>query len=77
MTTTLANILRTVSPTSLSRKQLKVKRAQLRRAGVTNLNGARRNSPYAVDTSTETRSDKRAQGGAIVVAVAALVSGAA
>jgi len=70
MTTTLADILRNVSTSNPTRKQLKVLRAKLRRMGVSNLNRARRNGPYRVDVSTETRSDKRAEGGAIVVAAA-------
>lgn len=70
MTTTLADILRSAAPSSPSRKQLKVMRAKLRRMGVTNLNHAKRNAPYAVDVTTDARSDKRAEGGAIVVAAA-------
>lgn len=76
MTATLADILRTLRPT-LSRKQLKVARAKLRRAGVSNLNHAKRNAPYKVDVTTDMRSDKRAEGGAIVVQVAAIVTGQA
>jgi hypothetical protein len=76
MSTTLANLIRSIHG-NLSRKELKVLRAKLRRAGVTNLNHARRNAPYAVDASTVEKSDARAEGGAIVVQVVAMVRDAA
>lgn len=68
---TLADIIRTIHG-NLSRKQLKVARAKLRRMGVTNLNQARRNGPYSVDVTTDLVSDRRAQGGNVVVGAAAV-----
>lgn len=73
---TLADIIRNLHG-DLSRKQLKIMRAKLRRMGVTNLNNARRNAPYAVDASTVEQSDLRAEGGAIVVAAAYIARNAA
>ena len=70
---TLADILRAYHG-NLSRKQLKVMRAKLRRAGVTNLNNATRNAPYHVNPSLDRRTDVRAEPGTIVAQVAWLVA---
>ena len=68
---TLADTLRAYHG-KLSRKELKVLRAKLRRAGVTNLNNAKRNAPYALNPSTDKRLDRRAASGTIVAQVAAM-----
>jgi len=75
-TATLADIIRAYHGANLSRNELKVLRAKLRRAGVTNLNHARRNSPYTVNPSIDARTDKRAVEGTIVAQVAATVKAA-
>lgn len=67
---TLADILRAYHGATLSRNELKVLRAKLRRAGVTNLNNARRNAPYHVDETVDVRTDTRAEEGTIVAQVA-------
>lgn len=69
---TLAAILRAYHGVKLSRNELKVLRAKLRRAGVTNLNHARHNSPYTVNPSLDSQTDYRAEDGTIVAQVAAL-----
>lgn len=68
-TMTLADIIRTVQG-NLTRQELKVQRAKLRRRGVTNLNRARRNAPYHVDPSSAERTDRRALEGIIVISAA-------
>lgn len=74
---TLADLLRQYATSNLSRKQLKVLRAKLRRAGVTNLNNARRNSPYTINPAIDAQTDWRAADGTIVAQVAAAVVGVA
>lgn len=71
-TMTLANIVRAYHG-NLSRNQLKVARARLRRAGVTNLNKARRNTPYHVAPAADLQTDERADDGTVVAQVAATV----
>lgn len=68
-TMTLADIIRAVRG-NLTRQELKVQRAKLRRRGVTNLNRARRNAPYHVDPTTERRTDHRADSGVVVISAA-------
>lgn len=71
MTTTLANIIRTYSNTgTMTRNQLKVARARLRRAGVTNLR-ADITGPYTVNPTSDNVTDARADMGTIVAQVAA------
>lgn len=71
-TMTLANLVRAYHG-ALSRNQLKVARARLRRAGVTNLNNARRNSPYHVAPALDAQVDPRADDGTIVAQVVSTV----
>lgn len=71
-TMTLADLLRTIAGSNLSRQDLKVQRARLRRRGLTNLQGSRRNSPYAVAPHLDVVSDRRAQPGVDIVADLAL-----
>lgn len=71
-TMTLATLVRAYHG-NLSRNQLKVARARLRRAGVTNLNRARRNSPYHVCPTLDARVDARAEDGTLVAQVASQV----
>lgn len=73
---TLADILRAYHSAHLTRNELKVLRARLRRMGVTNLNHARRNSPYHVNPSVDKRTDVRAAEGTVVAQVAAMVRAA-
>lgn len=68
-TMTLANLVRAYHG-ALTRNQLKVARARLRRAGVTNLNRARRNAPYHVNPTADVRTDRRAESGTLVAQVA-------
>lgn len=68
-TMTLADIIRAVHG-NLSRQELKVQRAKLRRRGVTNLNRARRNAPYHVDPVSVERTDHRADAGVVVISAA-------
>lgn len=68
-TMTLADILR-AQHGNLSRNQLKVARARMRRHGVTNLNNARRNPPYHVNPTIDRRTDRRAEIGTVVAQVA-------
>lgn len=75
-TATLADILRAYHGTNLSRNELKVLRAKLRRAGVTNLNNARRNSAYTVNPSLDVQTDYRAEEGTIVAQVCAMAKAA-
>ena len=70
MTTTLANIIRSYNTTDMTRNQLKVARARLRRAGVTNLNKDIK-GPYTVNPSSDNVTDARADIGTIVAQVAA------
>lgn len=72
-TATLADIIRAFHGTNLSRNELKVLRAKLRRAGVTNLNHARHNTAYTVNPSIDAATDFRAEIGTIVAQVAATV----
>ena len=69
---TLANLVRAYHGADLTRNQLKVARARLRRAGVTNLNRARRNAPYSVCPTVDLHTDPRAEEGTVVAQVAAL-----
>lgn len=71
-TATLASILRAYHSANLSRNELKVLRAKLRRAGVTNLNGARHNTAYTVNPTIDAATDYRAEIGTIVAQVAAM-----
>lgn len=75
-TMTLADILRTLAVRNLSRQELKVQRARLRRKGLTNLNHARRNAPYAVAPHLDVVSDRRAEPGVDIVADVALAMAA-
>lgn len=70
----LANIARTVISASLTRNQLKVVRARLRRANLTNVAGRARGE-YTVNTSLDTSTDCRCTvGGTILVqAIAEMV----
>lgn len=70
MTTTLANIIRSYNQSDMTRNQLKVARARLRRAGVTNL---RKDivGPYTVNPVSDNVTDARADMGTIVAQVAA------
>lgn len=70
-TMSLADLVRAYHG-SLSRNQLKVARARLRRAGVTNLNRARRNTRYYVAPVADARVDVRADDGTVVAQVAAM-----
>lgn len=70
MTTTLADIIRTYNQGDLTRNQLKVARARLRRAGVTNLRADIR-GPYTVNPTSDAITDARADMGTIVAQVAA------
>lgn len=69
-TATLADILRAYHSATLTRNQLKVLRAKLRRAGVTNLNGARHNTAYTVNPSIDVATDYRAEIGTVVAQIA-------
>lgn len=71
-TMTLADIVRAYHG-SLTRNQLKVARARLRRHGVTNLNNARRNTRYHVAPALDAQTDSRADDGTVVAQVAAMV----
>lgn len=71
MTMNLAEIARTLRP-SLTRKELKVVRAKMRRAGVAGLSKTVR-GPYTVNTSADVASDARAEQGTIVAQVAAMI----
>lgn len=71
-TACLADIIRAYHGTKISRKEMKVLRAKLRRAGVTNLNKDAR-GPYTVNPSLDLVTDVRAADGTIVAQVAALV----
>lgn len=70
MTTTLADIIRTYRQTDMTRNQLKVARARLRRAGVTNLRQDI-TGPYTVNPTSDAITDARADMGTIVAQVAA------
>lgn len=63
---TLANIARTVIASNLTRNELKVIRARLRRAGLTNLTKSH-TGPYTVNTSLDVATDARAVQGTILV----------
>lgn len=67
---TLADIARTVIASNLTRNQLKVVRARLRRANLTNLSG-RANGPYTVHTALDVPTDVRADAGTVIVAAVA------
>lgn len=70
-TLTIAAIIRNLTNANLTRNELKVHRARLRRMGVTNLNKARRNAPYKIIATSDERSDKRADAGVVVVGAVA------
>lgn len=71
MTTTLADIIRSYNTTAdMTRNQLKVARARLRRAGVTNLNKDIK-GPYTINPVADTVTDARADLGTIVAQVIA------
>lgn len=71
MTTTLADIIRSYNTTAdMTRNQLKVARARLRRAGVTNLNKDIK-GPYTVNPASDCVTDARADLGTIVAQVIA------
>lgn len=72
---TLAQMLRTFKPLA-TRQELKVARAALRRAGVTNLNRSRRNAPYRVAPGAGRVTDARALAGCVVASLAAQAVGA-
>lgn len=69
----LANIARAINP-SLTRNQLKVVRARLRRANLTNV-GGNASGEYTVNTSLDVATDCRcAVGGTVIVqAIAEIV----
>lgn len=71
MSHNLATILRTVANRPLSRNELKVARAKLRRMGVTCLN-KERTGAYTVDTSQDFSTDARAEIGTLIASAAAL-----
>lgn len=73
---TLADLIRTAAQSNLTRNQLKVLRAKLRRAGVTNLNKDAR-GPYTINPDVEGHTDVRAEYGIIVAQTATLVTTAA
>lgn len=70
MTTTLADIIRSYNTTDMTRNQLKVARARLRRAGVTNLRKDIK-GPYTVNPVSDCVTDARADIGTIVAQIAA------
>lgn len=72
-TMSLANLVRAYHGANLTRNQLKVARARLRRAGVTNLNRARRNTRYHVAPTLDVQTDARADEGTVVAQVVAMV----
>lgn len=67
---TLADILRTAAASNLSRNQLKVARAKLRRMGLTNRNPAEK-GPYAVDVHSD-NATSRNDAGTIIASAAVL-----
>lgn len=69
---TLADLIRTAAQKNLTRNQLKVLRAKLRRAGVTCLNKDAR-GPYTINPDLEAPTDVRAEYGLIVAQTANLV----
>lgn len=71
---TLAEIFRAANP-NVTRKQLKVMRAKLRRAGLTYLDKATR-APYEIDSQSDART-KRTATQAIVTQAAAIIARAA
>lgn len=68
---TLADILRTVANRTMTRNELKVARARLRRMGVTNLTNEA-SGPYTVNTSLDTATDARAEAGTLIASAAVL-----
>lgn len=70
-TMTLANLIRAYHG-ALTRNQLKVARARLRRHGATNLNNARRNAPYHVAPAVDHAVDARAEEGTVLAQVVAM-----
>lgn len=70
----LADILRSFYPRA-TRKELKVLRAKLRRAGVTRLHKDFR-GPYTVNVGDDVQADTRADIGTIVVQVASMTKAA-
>jgi len=71
-TMTLADLVRAYHG-ALTRNQLKVARARLRRHGVTNLNNARRNTAYHIAPAHDIQTDVRAEDGTVVAQVASMV----
>lgn len=69
MSHTLADILRTAAGRNMTRNELKVARAKLRRAGVTCLN-KERTGAYTVDTSQDFATDVRAVEGTVIAQAA-------
>ena len=72
-TMTLADLIRAYHGATLTRNQLKVARARLRRNGVTNLNRARHNTAYAVSPVVDAAIDPRAEEGTVLAQVVAMV----
>lgn len=70
----LADIIRSFRP-NMTRKQLKVARAKLRRAGVTRLHKDTRGA-YTIAVGADVVADTRADIGTIVVQVASMIASA-
>lgn len=68
---TLADILRTVAARNMTRNELKVARARLRRMGMTNLSG-RAQGPYTVHVGLDVPTDIRAEAGTLIASAAVL-----
>lgn len=66
----IANLARTLISSSLTRNQLKVVRARLRRAQLTNV-GVGTQGEYTINPSLDTATDARAMGGTVIVAALA------
>lgn len=69
-TQSLADIIRSYRGASMTRNQLKVARARLRAAGVTNLGTGR--GRYTVNPTSDLQTDRRAEIGTVVAQVAAM-----
>jgi hypothetical protein len=67
--TTLADLIRTINTSNLSRNQLKVARARLRRLGLTNRNPAE-HGPYAIDAMQDIATERTAPPVILVQAIA-------
>lgn len=70
-TFSLADLIRQARGANLTRNELKIARARLRRNGVTNLTKEVR-GPYTINPTADVATDARAQDGTLVASIIAL-----